>query len=108
MSEMNILFDGDGNLVHTGEPRVMYPNYVEFIRDGKVVGTISATFDFSDMPDDLHEIGINVISRYRTSVGLPGEARMEADKYIERWREARKALPWWRRWYHNIVDPIYY
>lgn len=107
MSEMNISFDEDGNLTHTGDSRVIYPVYVEFIRNGKVAGTISATFDFSNVPDDLHQLGINIISRHTIRVGLPSEEDLERSREWSERREARKALPWWKRWfYHDIFDPL--
>ena len=60
MSEINFTKDSD-RLVVNGEPIVSSEHHYTFTRGGKIVGTIKGTFDFSELPNEYHQLGLQLI-----------------------------------------------
>ena len=61
------------NLIVTGKPIVIVKDALVFRRDGVVVGTIDASYDFSELPDELHELAVGIASNNRHTLYLSVE-----------------------------------
>jgi len=69
-----------------------HARYVEFVQNGVVVAVLPATFDFSNVPPELHSLGLAMVAGgFR--VGLPGPLKPPAAK-----PQAPTAKPWWKLW----------
>ena len=59
---MSIQYKGNSEeLIVYMEPLVSNEHHYTFTRGGKVIGTIKGTFDFSNLPDKWHELGLQLI-----------------------------------------------
>jgi len=69
-----------------------HARYVEFVQNGVVVAVLPATFDFSNLPPELHSLGRAMVAGgFR--VGLPGPPRPTAAA-----PQASIAKRWWKLW----------
>ena len=86
--------DFNTNVTVKGEPLVHHPTFIKFRKNGTVVGTIKASFDFSAMPPDLHGWGLQVIQGMGTSVYL---ALTDPPEQTEPPKPTESS--WWKRWF---------
>ena len=70
MNQALVYVDPNSNVTIDAKPEVHHSTFIKFKKDGAVVGTIKATFDFSDMPPDLHGWGLQIVQGMGTSVYL--------------------------------------
>ena len=57
------------NYIIQSEPKVISVDHYEFVdRCGNVVGTVNATFDFSDLPTSQHQMLLQMIQKDRRSI----------------------------------------
>lgn len=71
-------------------PPAVHPGYVQIIQDDRVVGTLDAKFDFSEMPVEYQCLTLQVLNGHR--IILPS-ARSEDP--VESEGDKR---PWWKFW----------
>lgn len=85
---INYRIDGENSVtVHT-EPKCIIEEYVKI----PGVGHIDATFDFSEMPPEYHELALQMVNR-RQTLHLPVRTMAEAKEIVDRDRkEERKGL----------------
>lgn len=86
--------DSNTNVTVNTKPVVHHPTFVRFRKDGRVVGTIKATFDFSDVPPNLHLWGLQFIQSVNTSIYL---AHDDPPEQAEPPKPAESS--WWKRWF---------
>lgn len=68
----SVAIDNDDNsLTIEVEPKVL--TEVTFVCGGEAVGKVSSTHDFSDLPAELHQMGVSVIRQCGTRVWLDKE-----------------------------------
>jgi len=60
MWPINISTNGD-EFVYVGEPVAVNDNHYTFTRGNKVVGKIKGSFDFSELPNELHSLALQLI-----------------------------------------------
>ena len=70
--EIQISTNGS-HLVQKGEPKVTSDPHYTFTYGGKEIGRITATFDFSNLPEGLHEWALQMIVSDRKSLALPSD-----------------------------------
>lgn len=76
------------NIVHEGKPEVTLTSHVFQCRCGEEVGSIEATYDFSKVPEPLHELGLQCLVRQTTRVH--GDFHGHPDPPTPK-------LPWYKR-----------
>lgn len=79
---MTLITNENDELVLTVDmdPTVVDESYLTISHGGEVLGTISATFDFSNLPPELHQMALNTIARHRMSLCLSEGAVNEIAK----------------------------
>jgi len=75
--------NSDTKLVIQTEPVASYEGFITLMRGGKEIGRIDAKFDFSQMPDFLHEIALNCILGRGVNLYLPAHNRVFTEKAIK-------------------------
>jgi len=107
---MSIIVEGEKDIFTIrSEPKVIVERAVSFTCCGIPVGSIDATYDFSDLPPELHSMAIQTVLQRSMNICLPydflppsHEVRQRMEAKINRERdEARKKLKqrkWWRFW----------
>jgi len=97
---------GSSGIVVQGSGKVISPGFITFTVGGEVVGSLDATFDFSDLDPALHAMGANMIIQRRMNLALGGIAHqlwpdryMSYDEYnAKRATEIVKQSPTWLGW----------
>jgi hypothetical protein len=79
------------NVIHT-EPKVLVPKGIVLYYRGKEVGSADITVDFTNIPEDLHQLVLSIASQMRNSFHIDGLVAPER-KPPEPPKES-----WWRRW----------
>ena len=70
MAEALSFHDGEAITVDT-RPIVIVRDYLSLMQGGKRIGTLSAEFDFSDIPPELHELVLVTVKGSRGTISLP-------------------------------------
>ena len=54
--------DGEKLTIRMEKPCVIHPRAIEVLLNGNVIGIVSATYDFSELPERYHEDALHMIS----------------------------------------------
>jgi hypothetical protein len=87
-----ITFSADNTI--KGQAKVVLQKFVIFVQNGKEMGHINASFDFSSLPPELHGVGLNMIPKcYR--IDLPSCSSPTLTKPTKPSIEIKR---WWQFW----------
>ena len=87
------------NLIVTGKPIVIVKDALVFSRDGVVVGKLDASYDFSELPDELHEKAVGIASNNRRTLYLSVE-QVQVNKNPE---NPKKVDGFFRRIFRGVL-----
>jgi hypothetical protein len=103
MESVNITYDINTDIVVNTDPVATWDGFIKILRDGEVLGQIDASFDFSKMPDHLHEMALQLlINRTTGNLILPSES----SGYVYRYPEIKQGwlgklqvslMTWWNK-----------
>lgn len=88
--------DGDHKLVIDSDPIASSDNFYVFSRGNKVVGRIKATFDFSELPIEYHQLGIQMV------LGDTRRVCLALDPLTE--EETRELENFRKSWWDKLLD----
>jgi len=58
------------NLTIENKPEIVFTKFITLVKNNEEIGTIDATFDFSELPEKYHELVVAVIQRRGSRVHL--------------------------------------
>jgi hypothetical protein len=94
---MGIEFHKDSDkFVHHTEPIVKYTGYITLEKDGKEVGKVDATFDFTEIPDEHQQIALQMIMNGARSLSLPSDRKVY-EPVIKEENKIEKSI--WKRFF---------
>jgi hypothetical protein len=71
------VIEGGSETCVPAKPVLEDPTHFEVIQNGRVIGTVSARFDFSRLPDEHHQIVYSLVSKNRMRLRLPSDEPSE-------------------------------
>lgn len=77
------------NICFQTSPVVTHPSFIQVVKDGKVLGEVNASFDFSSLPAEHHILALQLLRGHRIS--LPSDLAPADVKVTE-------SRPWWKIW----------
>lgn len=97
---MSLTYHED-NSVTIPAPKVVHPGMFSIMQGNKVLAQVDGVFDFTDVPEEHHEMLMTLITNRGMIVSVPppetDEERQEQAESLAK-VAAWKALPWWKRW----------
>lgn len=73
MTNRHIITENDTTIRAPSSTKLKAPRALVFVRNGKKIGKVSATFDFNKLPQEWHELALQVIQEFcmtKVHVGL--------------------------------------
>lgn len=88
-------YDNSTNMTVESAPKVRIDPAIQFMRDGVVVGEVSAVYDFSKCPSEFHYLGIQLIQTHCSRVALPVFDPPRPPTMTEAETKAGSRKSWW-------------
>jgi len=79
---------------------------VRIVCEGRVVGTVHASYDLSEVPEEFIDDALHILTlRPRYTLGAMSQRQVDQTVRYYNARNVWKAIPWWKRWL--IPEPQY-
>ncbi len=96
-----ITISNNNDLIVQSTPKLTYSGMIKLFKNGEVIGSLDGTFDFSNLPNDLHMTAADLILSRGASIHLPSGIPARYNARSALLREDRN--PWWKNpWVRRI------
>jgi len=101
--DINYINTDNANLIHNVPPIVLLKDIVQFKRGSKVIGSIDAKIDFSDLSPELHHSAMQLLQQMPVSLMLavdevpsttvrdtyPPEPKVRVNQWPHAWKRVK-------------------